>query len=194
MASKLRGGFSKRELAAQKLKTSKPSSSAKTSNRVTASKSVAPLVGAGPLTPGQTRQAPLAGPSLPGKVSPGYYDYSNNSVNLTGYSEPSKKSSSSSSSKKTSTPKATTGIASTIGDLASSAGAALRNVPGLKQIGEYGDDYVNTGNRASLAKVMTPFAVGAAIPAGMFMAGAGGMSSLAGVGRGIIGRGILQVN
>jgi len=190
MPSKKRGGLSKRQYAAQKATTQAKKNA---SVRATASKSVAPLVGAGPLTPGQTRQAPLAGPSLPGKVSPGYYDYSNNSVNLTGYSEPSKKSSSSSSSKKTSTPKATTGIASTIGDLASSAGAALRNVPGLKQIGEYGDDYVNTGNRASLAKVMTPFAVGAAIPAGMFMAGAGGMSSLAGVGRGIIGRGSTNI-
>ena len=136
MPSKKRGGLSKRQYAAQKATTQAKKNA---SVRATASKSVAPLVGAGPLTPGQTRQAPLAGPSLPGKVSPGYYDYSNNSVNLTGYSEPSKKSSSSSSSKKTSTPKATTGIASTIGDLASSAGAALRNVPGLKQIGEYGE-------------------------------------------------------
>ena len=103
MASKSRGGLSKRELAAQKLKTSKPSSSAKTSNRATSSKSVAPLVGAGPLLPGQTRQAPLAGPSLPGKVAPGYYDHSTDSVNLTGYKTPSKSSSSgSSSSSKTS--------------------------------------------------------------------------------------------
>lgn len=55
-------------------------------------------------------------------------------------------------------------------DLAGSAGAALRKVPGLKQIGEYGDDYVTTGNKKSLAKVMTPFAVGAAIPTAMFAA------------------------
>lgn len=110
MANK-RGGLSKREYAAQKATTQAKKNA---SVRATASKSVAPLVGAGPLTPGQTRQAPLAGPSLPGKVSPGYYDYSNNSVNLTGYSEPSKKSSSSSSSKKTSTPKATTSLAPTV--------------------------------------------------------------------------------
>lgn len=111
MASKKRGGLSKRQYAAQKATTQAKKNA---SVRATASKSVAPLVGAGPLTPGQTRQAPLAGPSIPGKVSPGYYDYSNNSVNLTGYSEPSKKSSSSSSSKKTSTPKATTSLAPTV--------------------------------------------------------------------------------
>lgn len=86
MASKSRGGLSKREFAAQVKVKSAPKSS---SRSVAKPKSVAPLVGAGPLLPGQSRVAPLAGPSLPGKVKPGYYDYSNNSVNLTGYKEPS---------------------------------------------------------------------------------------------------------
>lgn len=86
MSSKSRGGLSKREFAA----ASKPKVTKSTSTRSAAKpKSVAPLVGAGPLLPGQSRVAPLAGPSLPGKVKPGYYDYSNNSVNLTGYKEPS---------------------------------------------------------------------------------------------------------
>lgn len=93
MANK-RGGLSKREYAAQ----AKVKAAPKSSSRGTASKSVAPLVGAGPLLPGQTRQAPLAGPSLPGEVAPGYFDYSNNSVNLTGYKEPSAPGSSKASS------------------------------------------------------------------------------------------------
>ena len=76
MASKSRGGLSKRELAAQKLKTSKPSSSAKASNRATSSKSVAPLVGAGPLLPGQVRVGSVvqgAGPLLPNQTRDNSY-------------------------------------------------------------------------------------------------------------------------
>lgn len=93
MASKSRGGLSKRELAAQKLKTSKPSSSAKASNRATSSKSVAPLVGAGPLLPGQVRVGSVvqgAGPLLPNQTR-------DNSYSGDGSSSSSKSSSSSSS-------------------------------------------------------------------------------------------------
>ena len=86
MASKKRGGLSKREFSSNQAVTQTKKNA---SVRATASKSLAPLVGAGPLLPGQTRQAPLAGPSLPGKVAPGYFDYSNNSVDLAGYKEPS---------------------------------------------------------------------------------------------------------
>lgn len=94
MASKSRGGLSKRELAAQKLKTSKPSSSAKASNRATSSKSVAPLVGAGPLLPGQVRVGSVvqgAGPLLPNQIRDGSYSGDGSSS--------SSKSGSSSSSK-----------------------------------------------------------------------------------------------
>jgi hypothetical protein len=71
------------------------------------------------------------------------------------------------------------GLSSLLSSAAGSAGAALRKVPGLKQVANYGDDYVATGNKKSLAKVMTPFAVGAAIPVAMAAAPAGGLSSLA---------------
>lgn len=71
------------------------------------------------------------------------------------------------------------GLSSLLSSAAGSAGAALRKVPGLKQVASYGDDYVATGNKKSLAKVMTPFAVGAAIPVAMAAAPAGGLSSLA---------------
>lgn len=71
MASKKRGGLSKREYAAQaKVKATK------SSNRSTASKSVAPLVGAGPLLPGQVRVGGTvqgAGPLLPNQTRDNSY-------------------------------------------------------------------------------------------------------------------------
>ena len=175
MAKKL----SSRELAVKAKKKATP----KLAPRAVASKS--PLVGAGPLMTGQTRVGGTvqgAGPLLPGQKLDGSYTGGTSSRDMASRAQ---QSSSYSKPKKS--------LLDRAGDLAGSAGAALRKVPGLKQIGEYGDDYVNTGNKASLGKVMAPFAVGAAIPAGMFAAGAGaagGLSSLAGVGRGVIGRGI----
>lgn len=98
MASNSRGGLSKREYAAKQsggniYKSGKSSvsksvnvrNSSKSSGK--SSKTPAPLAGAGPLLPGQSRVANsysggssrsvYAGPSPQGKVSPGYYDYSN---------------------------------------------------------------------------------------------------------------------
>lgn len=67
MSSKSRGGLSKREFAA----ASKPKVTKSTSTRSAAKpKSVAPLVGAGPLLPGQVRvsaDGPAIGPLLPGQ-------------------------------------------------------------------------------------------------------------------------------
>lgn len=71
MASKKRGGLSKREYASQtKAKVTTKS------NRATASKSVAPLVGAGPLLPGQVRVGGTvqgAGPLLPNQTRDNSY-------------------------------------------------------------------------------------------------------------------------
>lgn len=68
-------------------------------------------------------------------------------------------------------------------NLVDKAGATLSKLPGLKQVGAAAGDYVETGNKKSLAKVMTPFAVGAAIPAAMFAAPAVvGSNMLAGAG------------
>jgi hypothetical protein len=68
-------------------------------------------------------------------------------------------------------------------DLAGSAGAALRKVPGLKQIAGYQDEYVNTGSKKALAKSMAPFAAAAALPVAMYAGGtAVGGQMLAGVG------------
>lgn len=76
------------------------------------------------------------------------------------------------------------GLSSLLSSAAGSAGAALRKVPGLKQVASYGDDYVATGNKKSLAKVMTPFAAAAALPVAMYAGAGGGLSSLAaGAGR-----------
>ena len=69
------------------------SSSKSSSSKIS---SPAPLVGAGPLLPGQTRSSMYAGPSLPGQAGAGYYDYSTNTANA--YNEPSSKSKSSSKS------------------------------------------------------------------------------------------------
>lgn len=76
-------------------------------------------------------------------------------------------------------------------NLVDKAGASLSKLPGLNQIGQAAGDYVETGNKKSLAKVMTPFAVGAAIPVGMYAAGAAvGSNMLAGAGA--AGRGALS--
>jgi hypothetical protein len=79
---------------------------------VSSSSTPAPLVGQGPLLPGQTRASTYAGPSLPGQVQPGYYDYSNNSVDYN--TSPSKSSSKKSSGSSYSTnPSVSTGNALT---------------------------------------------------------------------------------
>lgn len=187
MAKKVK--LSSREQAAKEkggtlnYKTGKVTVAPKVSSRAVASKApVATGPAIGPLMPGQIRSnsGPAIGPLLP------------NQTRAT--TVPSKSSSSSRDLASKAQKSKSSSLLSKASDLAGSAGAALRKVPGLKQIGEYGDDYVNTGNKASLGKVMAPFVAGAAIPAGMFAAGAGaagsGMASLAGVGRGVIGRGI----
>lgn len=174
-------GLSKREVkrAAAAKSLVKP----KVSTRATASKAKAPLVGAGPLMTGQTRVGGTvtgAGPLLAGQSRDNSYN-----GDLAQKRAQAAKAQQSKSKPKTS-------LIDRASDLAGTVGAKLRNVPGLKQIAGYGDDYVDTGNKKSLGKVLAPFAVGAAIPAGMFVAGAGaagGLSSLAGVGRGVVGRG-----
>lgn len=76
-------------------------------------------------------------------------------------------------------------------NLVDKAGATLSKLPGLKQVGSAAGDYVETGNKKSLGKVMAPFAVGAAIPVGMYAAGAAvGSNMLAGAGA--AGRGALS--
>lgn len=100
MPSKKRGGLSKREVAAQKATTQAKKNA---SVRATASKSVAPLVGAGPLQTNQVRVGSVvqgAGPLLPNQTRDDSYSGGG--------------SSSKSSSKKLTAPKATTSLAPTV--------------------------------------------------------------------------------
>lgn len=89
--------LSSRELAVKAKKKAALAVAPKVSSRAVAK---SPLVGAGPLMTGQTRQAPMAGPSLTGKVTPGYYDYSNNSVDIPGFNKANREAASKAQTKK----------------------------------------------------------------------------------------------
>jgi len=169
MASKSRGGLSKREVerakaaqaaAAAKKKSSSSSSSSK--------KSVAPLVGAGPLLPGQTRVGAVvtgAGPLLPGQTR---------AAGSTSTAKSSSSSSKSSSSNKSSSKPTVVSKALGIGKslLGSTAEAASENT--------------SSNSRPQTSRVKT--GLGSAL-SGLEKVGAAGLSNLAG-GAGFIGKGL----
>jgi hypothetical protein len=67
-----------------------------------------------------------------------------------------------------------------LADLASKTSSWLqKNSPLHKMVGQATDEYIDTGSKKALGKVMAPFAVGAAIPAALYAGAAGGLSSLA---------------
>jgi hypothetical protein len=67
-----------------------------------------------------------------------------------------------------------------LANLASSASNWLqKNSPLHKMVGEATNEYIDTGSKKALGKVMAPFAVGAAVPAAMYAAGAGVAGNLA---------------
>jgi hypothetical protein len=85
--SKRPKGMSAREYVAQQTggKLDYKSGSISTPKTTTPTKSTPkPLVGEGPLLPGQTRASEFAGPSLPGQTKDGYYNWETNSTKTTG--------------------------------------------------------------------------------------------------------------
>ena len=108
----------------------------------TVAKAPAPLKGAGPLLPGQTRQSEFAGPSLPGQVQGGYYNYENNSV------EPSSTKSTSSSNKSSNSNK------SSSSSNRETASKIFNSVAGIKTANASDGGTISQGKSSTLGNIV----------------------------------------